>query len=401
MNNQETIFASFSQTWQMANAAWQQNFSQQSLQQQHASNDRNPLFYRPQQAQQVKTAIEGDRVVNFQYQVSQNGIDSFELMRLMDYAEGKRNCNPNLTGDHLGVQRSAARGQDDLILDTSSSSEVFGRRIFGSTTPNIFNGIPSPLPATSAPSNAFLFPTPVPPIEILPMEVFGRRIVSNLAPNIFHAVGTAVGAAQAASQIARDELIAQQLQRELWTHEEPPVIPSQSVPRAEAHLRYEPQRAAVVPSAAGPAEVLRVRRSSSSQIPIFGSPSAQIVDLPPHIPPMMIAQAVAQKQQCSISFDDISNENACVTTCGHIFAKDAIKEWLKQHHSCPECRKQCRINGEPRQPTAAALHSAAPVFADGRNIAVNMPPSGYDFAPHNPVFGQPSNSQHAQIHAPF
>ncbi len=76
--------------------------------------------------------------------------------------------------------------------------------------------------------------------------------------------------------------------------------PSESVPpRVEA-----PSRNSALPG----------RRSSR---PIYGGPPVAVNDLPPHIPPMIIARAVEQKQQCSISFDDITNENVprCLVHC--------------------------------------------------------------------------------------
>ena len=75
--------------------------------------------------------------------------------------------------------------------------------------------------------------------------------------------------------------------------------------------------------------------------------AACAVDLPPHVVPMIISEAVTQHRQCSISLDDITADNACVTTCGHVFTKDAISRWMQQHSTCPECRKQCGINGCP------------------------------------------------------
>ena len=75
--------------------------------------------------------------------------------------------------------------------------------------------------------------------------------------------------------------------------------------------------------------------------------AACTVDLPPHVVPMIISEAVTQHRQCSISLDDITADNACVTTCGHVFTKDAISRWMQQHRTCPECRKQCEINGCP------------------------------------------------------
>jgi hypothetical protein len=102
---------------------------------------------------------------------------------------------------------------------------------------------------------------------------------------------------------------------------------------------------------------------------------------------MIIAEAVKQKQQCSITFDDITADNASVTTCGHVFTTDAIKQWMQQHDSCPECRKQCRINGAPAPPQQPPQHMP-PVFIFG---APHPPEPVFYFAgPNIPgTFGGP------------
>ena len=84
---------------------------------------------------------------------------------------------------------------------------------------------------------------------------------------------------------------------------------------------------------------LRVRISSSQRdgqtvqtVEVHRVAAACAVDLPPHVVPMIISEAVTQHRQCSISLDDITADNACVTTCGHVFTKDAISRWLSLIH---------------------------------------------------------------------
>ena len=125
---------------------------------------------------------------------------------------------------------------------------------------------------------------------------------------------------QSRQQQLADELLAQELQHELWAQE----IPSQSLPRASLFARNRPRPVVVgAPSMFQPTSVLQQLRRISSR---SSGGLAAVVDLPPHVAPMIIAEAIKHKQLCSISFEDISSENACVTTCGHVFTRDPLNE---------------------------------------------------------------------------
>jgi hypothetical protein len=51
--------------------------------------------------------------------------------------------------------------------------------------------------------------------------------------------------------------------------------------------------------------------------------------MPQHVVKLVIAEAIRKKESCPISCDDITEENATVTSCGHVFTKFAIKTWLE------------------------------------------------------------------------
>ena len=118
------------------------------------------------------------------------------------------------------------------------------------------------------------------------------------------AFDAAASANQSRQQQLADERLAQELQHELWAQE----IPSQSVPRASLVAHNPPQPvAAEAPNMFQPISVLQQPRriSSRSSGGLSAGAAAAIVDLPPHVAPMIIAEAINQKQACSISLEDI------------------------------------------------------------------------------------------------
>jgi rubredoxin len=46
-----------------------------------------------------------------------------------------------------------------------------------------------------------------------------------------------------------------------------------------------------------------------------------------------------------ITGDSISQENACITSCGHVFTKSGLTRWLSvsSNQSCPVCRQKCSL----------------------------------------------------------
>jgi hypothetical protein len=65
------------------------------------------------------------------------------------------------------------------------------------------------------------------------------------------------------------------------------------------------------------------------------------VDLKPfprHLVAAVLANAVANNAICPITMDPITPDTATVTSCGHVFQKEAIRHWLTTKTECPECR---------------------------------------------------------------
>ena len=61
--------------------------------------------------------------------------------------------------------------------------------------------------------------------------------------------------------------------------------------------------------------------------------------LPLHVVIILKENAIKNGDTCPISFETITKENSIVTSCGHIFTKDAFKTWGRS--TCPTCRKKC------------------------------------------------------------
>jgi hypothetical protein len=66
--------------------------------------------------------------------------------------------------------------------------------------------------------------------------------------------------------------------------------------------------------------------------------------LPPHVASIVLADAISKNEICPISSEAITIENGSVTSCGHVFCKDSIDQWLSISASrgeCPVCKQTC------------------------------------------------------------
>ena len=64
---------------------------------------------------------------------------------------------------------------------------------------------------------------------------------------------------------------------------------------------------------------------------------------PPHLVESVLTTAEIERKLCPITMEPIRKETANITSCGHIFQKEAIHEWLQRNDTCPECRQLCSI----------------------------------------------------------
>lgn len=61
-------------------------------------------------------------------------------------------------------------------------------------------------------------------------------------------------------------------------------------------------------------------------------------NLPSHVATIMIHHAIHTGATCPITMEPLTAKNATVTSCGHVFDRDALRHWTTDHGSCPECR---------------------------------------------------------------
>ena len=63
--------------------------------------------------------------------------------------------------------------------------------------------------------------------------------------------------------------------------------------------------------------------------------------LKPHTIRAIIKAAVGT--DCPITFEPIQEATSAVTSCQHVFKREAIVEWLKKNTTCPVCREECEL----------------------------------------------------------
>ena len=132
------------------------------------------------------------------------------------------------------------------------------------------------------------------------------------------------------------------------------------LPRASDYLefssRYVPKISAPgpdsYPSASGNAPLVPiapvvptapvVTRPSSSQVPTASS----AYTFPPHVKNIIISDSIRRGEICPILSETLTQNNAVVTTCGHVFTSNGINTWLssaRSNNQCPVCKQVCHL----------------------------------------------------------
>jgi hypothetical protein len=79
----------------------------------------------------------------------------------------------------------------------------------------------------------------------------------------------------------------------------------------------------------------------------------KITTIPQHTVRALLRDAAMEEEVCPITSEEIDVTNGAVTSCFHLFEKNAIEKWLLLPNSrdkCPTCNTPCNyyiLNDEP------------------------------------------------------
>lgn len=110
----------------------------------------------------------------------------------------------------------------------------------------------------------------------------------------------------------------------------PPAIQARQAPEI-FEQRHLPVAAPIAPAANG------ARLPTAAPV---------VPSLPAHIKRLVVADAISRKEVCPISQEEITEANAAVTSCGHVFEAEGIRTWLATPASrgcCPMCKQHCCV----------------------------------------------------------
>jgi hypothetical protein len=68
------------------------------------------------------------------------------------------------------------------------------------------------------------------------------------------------------------------------------------------------------------------------------APAEQAQQIPRHVFKVFVEAAIAKKETCPITMEEITMENVAMTPCGHLFDKTALQMALRTRNTCPQCR---------------------------------------------------------------
>jgi hypothetical protein len=66
--------------------------------------------------------------------------------------------------------------------------------------------------------------------------------------------------------------------------------------------------------------------------------------MPKHISRLVAQDAIARNEICPITMDPITIETCSVTSCFHVFERDALALWHVTNKTCPVCKQDCAVN---------------------------------------------------------
>jgi hypothetical protein len=78
-----------------------------------------------------------------------------------------------------------------------------------------------------------------------------------------------------------------------------------------------------------------------SSNPVLAPVKAVRKSLPAHVANIVLSDAISKNEVCPISSEPITKETGTVTSCGHVFCKESIDQWLSIKNECPVCKQSC------------------------------------------------------------
>ena len=125
-------------------------------------------------------------------------------------------------------------------------------------------------------------------------------------------------------------------------------IQQQAVQMAERTARALLERAMPpVPPPTAPAprrETIPAPRQPAQSTAAAAHPRTVRATMPQHIVNTVIESLIAQEKECPILQTALEKETTCLTPCGHAMTTDAAARWIRDAHSCPECRSPCSVD---------------------------------------------------------
>lgn len=117
------------------------------------------------------------------------------------------------------------------------------------------------------------------------------------------------------------------------------IVIQENVDNSSAIVSQAPAPLAARPPPPPPPPPPQVRPPAPSTVSITRS------IYPPHIKQLIIADSISKNESCVITGDSINQENACITTCGHVFTNSGLTRWfsVSSNQSCPVCRQKCSL----------------------------------------------------------
>jgi hypothetical protein len=83
------------------------------------------------------------------------------------------------------------------------------------------------------------------------------------------------------------------------------------------------------------------------ELPVTEVKSSKAVTAPTAIPEfvatLLVQKAQQENQTCPITMEELKVGDVGVTSCFHVFQRDALATWVSQHTSCPVCKQTCSV----------------------------------------------------------